>query len=293
MGLCEHYQNQRRGLSFELFPPKTPEAMSTLEATVRRLAKFAPDYFTCTYGAGGSSQAATLDVVRMLRRVAETPVATHLTCVGSTVEDLQAYLDRALEAGARYIVALRGDPPKGTDEFQQVAGGLRYANELVSLIRASYGNRFGIAVAGYPEVHQEATSSEADLLNLKRKVDAGGDVVITQLFYDNDDFYRFRDACEAIGITVPIIPGLLPVTNFKQIERIAKLCKASIPSDFAARMNLSDASDWQFKVGVEHARLQTVDLIAHGVPGLHYYVLNQSNAAEVLLDGLELEGVTA
>ena len=293
MSLSEHYHHRRRGLSFELFPPKSPAAMGALEETVERLVRFEPDYFTCTYGAGGSSQAATLDVVRMVRRIANLPVASHLTCVGSTVEELRAYLEEAFAAGAEYLVALRGDPPKGTTEFRQVAGGLRYANELVELIRREFDDRFGIAVAGYPEVHQEAVNAEADLVNLKRKVDAGADVVITQLFYDNDDFYRFRDACEAIGITVPIVPGLLPVTNFKQIERIAKLCKASIPTAFAERMNQQDSADWQFRVGVEYARAQTVDLISHGVPGLHYYVLNQSNAAEVLLDGLELADAIA
>lgn len=293
MSLSEHYRHRRRGLSFELFPPKSPEAMGALEQTVLRLVRFRPDFFTCTYGAGGSSQAATLDVVRMLRRVADLPVATHLTCVGSTVDELRDYLRQALEAGAEYVVALRGDPPKGTTEFRQVAGGLRYANELVELIRRDFGQRFGIAVAGYPEVHQEAISPDSDLENLKRKVDAGADVVVTQLFYDNQDFYRFRDACEAIGITVPIVPGILPVTNFKQIERIAKLCKASIPTEFADRMTQDTSPDWQFKIGVEHARAQTVDLIANGVPGLHYYVLNQSNAAEVLLDGLELADAVA
>ena len=293
MGLSDHYRNLRRGISFELFPPKNAEGMASLEKTVERLLKFEPDFFTCTYGAGGSSQAATLDVVAMVRRIADVPVATHLTCVGSTVEELKAYLQRASQAGADYIVALRGDPPKGTTEFQQVEGGLRYANELVAMIRENFGDRFGIAVAGYPEVHQEAVSAQADLENLKRKVDAGADVIVTQLFYDNADFYRFRDACDAIGITIPIIPGILPVTNFKQIERIAKLCKASIPKGFAEELNRSESPEWQFKVGVEHARAQTVDLLASGVPGIHYYVLNQSGAAEELLDGLELAGAVA
>lgn len=289
MSLASHYQPGRCGLSFELFPPK-PEAMVDLRDTVERLVDFHPDFFTCTYGAGGSSQAATLDVVQMVREITGAPVASHLTCVGSTVDQLVAYLHEAKRRGADYIVALRGDPPKGTTEFAQVAGGLRYANELVALIRREFGNEFGIAVAGYPEVHQEAISAEIDLENLKRKVDAGADMIVTQLFYDNADYYRFRDDCESAGITIPIVPGILPVTNFKQVQRIAAMCKASIPESFAEAMNQNDSPDWQFKVGVEHARRQTVDLIANDVPGLHYYVLNKSKAAEELLDGLELAG---
>jgi len=292
MSLASHYRPGRCGLSFELFPPK-PEAMADLRETVERLVDFQPDYFTCTYGAGGSSQAATLDVLQMVREVTGAPVASHLTCVGSTVEQLITYLQEAKKRGADYIVALRGDPPKGTTEFAQVAGGLRYANELVELIRAEYADDFGIAVAGYPEVHQEAISGEIDLANLKRKVDAGADVIVTQLFYDNEDFYRFRDACELAGITIPIVPGILPVTNFKQAQRIASMCKAAIPHSFADAMNQNDSPEWQFKVGIEHARRQTVDLIANGVPGLHYYVLNKSKAAEELLDGLELAGAAA
>jgi len=290
MSLSQHYRPGRCGLSFELFPPKTPEAMESLREAVIRLQAFHPDYFTCTYGAGGSSRETTLDVVEMVREATGVPVASHLTCVGSTVDELRDYLRQAKARGASYIVALRGDPPQGTTEFRQVDGGLRYANELVALIRSEFD--FGIAVAGYPEVHQEALDPRTDLLNLKRKVDAGADVIITQLFYDNDDFYRFREACEQLGITVPIVPGILPVTNFKQAQRIASMCKAAIPAAFAELMNQNDSADWQFKVGIEHARRQTIDLIEHGVPGLHYYVLNKSSAAEVLLDGLELAGAS-
>lgn len=286
MSLSQHYQPGRCGLSFELFPPKTPEGFEALFENVRRLNAFNPDYFTCTYGAGGSSQKATLDVVHQVKEITGCPVASHLTCVGSTVDDLRQFLCAAAAKGTNYIVALRGDPPKGTSEFKSVEGGLRYANELVELIRREFD--FGIAVAGYPEVHQEASSAEQDLINLKRKVDAGADVVITQLFYNNDDFYRFRDSCERAGIRIPIVPGILPVTNFAQAQKIASMCKASIPKALADAMSENDSTDWQFKIGVEHARQQTVDLIENNVPGLHYYILNKSNAAEKMLDGLEL-----
>ncbi len=286
MTLLHHYRAGHCGLSFELFPPKNAEGFEALYENVKRLASFGPDYFTCTYGAGGSSRTATLDVVEKVRQMTGCPVASHLTCVGSTVDDLRGYLRDAEKRGTSYIVALRGDPPKGTTEFQGVAGGLRYANELVELVRREFN--FGIAVAGYPEVHQEAPNAAVDLANLKRKVDAGADVIITQLFYDNDDFYRFRDACVGAGIQVPIVPGILPVTNFAQAQKIASMCKAKIPRGLADAMGENGSADWQFKVGVEHARQQTIDLMENHIPGIHYYILNKSNAAQAMLAGLEL-----
>jgi methylenetetrahydrofolate reductase (NADPH) len=286
--LADHYRGNQCAISFELFPPKTEAGMKTLEKNVERLKAFQPSYFTCTYGAGGSTQTRTLDVLQTVRESTGLPIASHLTCVGSTVDQLRDYLAEAKRRGADHIVALRGDPPQGSETFEAVDGGLRYANELVELIRESFPDQFGIAVAGYPEVHQEAPNAQTDLENLKRKVDAGADIVITQLFYDNDDFYRFRDACQAARIQVPIIPGILPVTNFKQAERIAGMCKARIPDQMSAAMNESDDADYQFKVGVDHARVQTIDLIDNGVPGIHYYVLNKSDAAAQMLDGLSL-----
>jgi methylenetetrahydrofolate reductase (NADPH) len=285
MSLGALYDSQNLTISFELFPPKTDAGVTSLMENVRRLQQFRPSYYTCTYGAGGSSQAATLDVIEKVHAATGLPVASHLTCVGSTVEQLCDYLTRAKQRGADYIVALRGDPPKGTTEFQAVAGGLRYANELVHLIRDQFSH-YGIAVAGYPETHQEAVSAEADLENLKRKVNAGADIVITQLFYDNDDFLRFRDACDAAGIRVPVIPGLLPVTNFKQAQRIASMCKSRIPRPLEDAMNATDDELRQFEVGVEHARQQTMELIKRGVAGIHYYVLNRSDAAEKVLAGV-------
>jgi len=289
MKLSHFYRPGRCGLSFELFPPK-PEGFESLYENVQRLTSFRPDFFTCTYGAGGSSQKATMDVVQRVREITGCPVASHLTCVGSTIDDLRSYLGEAARRGVSYIVALRGDPPKGTTEFKSVAGGLKYANELVELIRSEFD--FGILVAGYPEVHQEAPNAEVDMVNLKRKVDSGADVIVTQLFYDNQDFYRFRDACEAAGIVVPIVPGILPVTNFAQAQRIASMCKARIPKDFSDAMNENESTDWQFKIGVEHARQQTIDLLENDVPGLHYYILNKSTAAEAMLEGLELGAVS-
>jgi methylenetetrahydrofolate reductase (NADPH) len=288
MRLSAAYGDGRFGLSFELFPPKTPQGVATLFEHVARLVEFAPSFITCTYGAGGSSQSTTLEVVSRVRREFKLPVATHLTCVGRTVDQLCDYLRQARENDVANVVALRGDPPRGDTAFRPVEGGLRYANELVTLIRGQFPD-FGIAVAGYPETHQEAPSPEADLANLKRKVDAGGDVVITQLFYDNDDFFRFRDRCRASGIRVPIVPGLLPVTNFAQIQRITSLCGARLPARFVSDLQAAgDDADRQFAIGVEFATRQTQDLIDAGVPGIHFYVLNRSEAAAEVLGNVQL-----
>ncbi|TWU07472.1 methylenetetrahydrofolate reductase [NAD(P)H] [Stieleria varia] len=288
MNLSDLFQSGKNVISFELFPPKTDEGMERLLENVQRLNQFQPSFYTCTYGAGGSTQGKTLEVVAKVRELTGLPVASHLTCVGLTTEQLQQYLAEAKAKGADMIVALRGDPPKGSDTFQAVEGGLRYANELVELIQSAFPQQFGILVAGYPEVHQEAVDAQTDLDNLKRKVDAGADVVVTQLFYDNADFYRFRDHCVAAGISIPIVPGILPVTNFKQAQRIASMCKARIPDTMAQAMEQSDDEQYQFQIGVDHARAQTVDLLENGVPGIHYYVLNKSDAAEKLLDGMSL-----
>jgi len=285
MSLASHFATSRCAISFELFPPKTETGLKSLCENVTRLKQFDPAFFTCTYGAGGSTQGATLDVLQKVREITNLPVASHLTCVNSTVADLEAYLSKAKDQGTDYIVALRGDPPQGTDQFQAVDGGFQYANELVELIRAKFD--FGIAVAGYPEVHQEAPDAKTDLENLKRKVDAGADIIITQLFYDNSDYYRFRDNCESAGIKIPIVPGILPVTNFKQAKRIANMCKAAIPSVLTAAMTATDDPAGQFQIGVDHARAQIRDLMDQQVPGIHYYVLNKSDAAAALLDGMQ------
>jgi methylenetetrahydrofolate reductase (NADPH) len=218
-----------------------------------------------------------------VRREFQLPVATHLTCVGRTVEQLREYLQTAQESGVQNVVALRGDPPRGDTVFRPVEGGLRYANELVSLVRGEFPT-LGIAVAGYPETHQEAPSPEADLANLQRKADAGADVIITQLFYNNDDFFRFRERCDALGIRLPIVPGLLPVTNFAQIQRITSLCGAKLPAHFIQRLEAAgDDADAQFAAGVDFATRQTQALIDAGVPGIHFYVLNRSEAAAEVL----------
>ena len=289
MPITDAYTPGRLGLSFELFPPKTPESEAAMWKTVDELMAFEPALVTCTYGAGGSTRSKTLDVIAGVRARHEVPVASHLTCVGSSVDDLRAYLREAHDRGVAAIVALRGDPPRGQQTFTQAVGGLRYAAELVALIRAEFPG-FGILVAGYPETHQEAVSPAADLENLARKCAAGADVVVTQLFYDNADFFRFRDACGRLGVAAPIVPGVMPVTNYAQIRRIASLCKARLPDAFTRAFEAAgDDEAAQFEAGVDYAARQVEELVAEGVPGVHFYVLNKSPATIRVLEHVGLQ----
>ena len=246
-----------------------------------------PAFVTCTYGAGGSTRDKTLDVVQAVKRDFSVPVASHLTCVGASVDQLRQFLQEALQRGVDHIVALRGDPPDGVDAFRPVEGGLRYANELVALIRNEFP-QFGVAVAGYPETHREAASSEADLQNLVRKVRTGADVVLTQLFYDNQSFFTFRDRCRALGIEVPIVPGILPITNLSQIKRITALCGAVLPDALLQQLAARDDADSQYRVGVDFATQQVAELVKGGVPGIHFYVLNKSLATCEVLERVDL-----
>lgn len=289
LNLAGCYGASKPALSFELFPPKSEQGMLSLFQHLEELVRCGPDFITCTYGAGGSTQGRTLDVLaRVKAAYPAIPVASHLTCVGATVDELRDYIRRAAELKVEHIVALRGDPPKDQDGFVPVEGGLRHGNEMVALVRSEFP-ALGVLVAGYPEVHPEAPSAEFDLEMLKQKVDAGADVVITQLFYDNDAFYRFRDRCEAAGIRVPIVPGVLPITRLSQISPDHTMFGAKLPDTLVSRMNrYPDDAEGQFAVGVYAAASQVEDLIEHGVPGVHFYVLNKSRAAAHICRALAL-----
>ncbi len=290
MNFAQIYRANPFVLSFELFPPKSDEGTVALEENLRALFKFKPNFVTCTYGAGGSTRDKTLDTLARVQRIGDGPVASHLTCVNATVDDLRAYLRRAQAQGIQNIVAIRGDAPKGQTSFQATEGGLRYGSDLVKLIRTEFP-KFGIAVGGYPEKHPEAANADEDLNHLKHKVDCGADVVITQLYFDNTDFYRFRDRCVAAGIHVPIVPGIIPATSYEQINRMTTLCGAKLPPKF--RSDLEKAApdpEAQHKVGVAHAIAQCQDLKAKGVPGIHFYVLNKSRATSEVLHALHLPG---
>lgn len=289
MKFADVYGAGKFGLSFELYPPKTESGMTALFEHLHELVQFRPAYITCTYGAGGSTSVRTLEVCKRVRAEHGLPIGAHLTCVGLTIEGVREYLSEAADIGVNYVTALRGDRPKKDGDSAQVESKFKYANELVSFIREEFP-QFGIAVAGYPETHPEAPNRQVDLENLKRKVEAGADVVLTQLFYDNNDFLRFRDRCEAIGIDVPIIPGILPVTNLKQIKRLTSFCGAHLPPRLLERLEVhADNPQGQFDVGVYHATRQVEELMASGgCPGIHLYVLNKSRAAATILRALTL-----
>lgn len=281
--------NRGFGLSIEIFPPKTPKGDESLRKTLGRLAGYQPSFFSCTYGAGGSTSKRTIDWCTEIQTEHGTASTAHFTCVGSSKEELVDWLGAADRAGIRNIMALRGDPPQGETEFKVAEGGLRYANELVTLIKEHYPN-MGIGVAGYPEKHQECPDPDTDLQNLKRKVDCGADAVFTQLFYENTNFLVFRERYHAAGISVPLVPGIMPITEFARIKRITAMCGAVFPEDLASRLEaVQDDAEAQFEIGVEHAIQQCEELIRHDVPGIHFYVLNKPQACERILDGLGMK----
>jgi methylenetetrahydrofolate reductase (NADH) len=289
MRLARLFETQRFVLSIEIFPPKTDAGDKALLRHLETLVQYNPAFISCTYGAGGSTQSRTLqwceDIDVKLRRTA----VAHLTCVGSTRDELVELLNASAARGVHNIMALRGDAPAGQSDFKAVSGGLSFANELVELIR-SEKPEFGIGVAGYPEKHQEAPSIEIDLQNLKRKVDAGADAVFTQLFFANDSFLSFRDRCEKLQINVPIVPGIMPITDYGRIQRITSMCGTLFPQALAERLEkVKDDAEAQFEIGVAHAIKQCEQLRTEGVPGIHFYALNKSDACQRILDALQLE----
>lgn len=262
-------------ISFEMFPPKTDAALEKFDRVVPELVKLRPDFMTVTYGALGSTRDRTLEIAARIKREHRVETASHLTCVGSTREEIDDILGALADSGIENIVALRGDPPGDETEFRPVEGGYARAIDLVRHIREHGG--FGVAVAGYPEKHLEAPDLETDLDFLTEKVAAGADVVVTQLFYDNADYFRFVESCRERGVECPIVPGILPIVSQKQILRITGMCGSRIPDDLAARLEAAsgDAAAEQ-EVGVDQAVRQVTELLEAGVPGIHFYVLNRA-----------------
>lgn len=288
MRLRELFGSSRPVLSIEMFPPKTPAGDVAVKESLQRLLQYSPGFISCTYGAGGSTQERTLWWCEQILSELGCPAMAHFTCVGANREQLEDWLDRAVSAGVQNIMALRGDAPQGQDEFRAVTGGLSYANELVELIRNRHPD-LGIGVAGYPEKHLEAATAEEDLQNLKRKVDCGADAVFTQLFFSNECFLRFRERYDAAGITVPLVPGIMPITDYARIQKITAMCGTAVPADLSERLQaVQDDPDQQFRIGVEFAVTQCQQLINEGVPGIHFYALNRSAACEEILSSLDL-----
>jgi methylenetetrahydrofolate reductase (NADPH) len=263
-------------VSFEFFPPKTTEMERALWSNIERLATLAPAYVSVTYGAGGSTRERTHATVVRIRQQTQLEPAAHLTCVGASREEIDAVAQRYWQAGIRHIVALRGDPPEGTASYVPHPGGYAYAVDLVAGLK--HVADFDISVAAYPETHPEAASAEADLDNLKRKIDAGANRAIAQFFFEADLYFRFLDRGRAAGITQPIIPGILPVTNFAQVQRFARSCGATVPEWMAELFNGLDGDpDTRRLVAASVAAEQCRALHAGGVKQFHFYTLNRAD----------------
>ncbi len=270
--------------SFEFFPPKTPEGEAQLWETLEDLKALEPGFVSVTYGAGGSTRDRTLDLVSRIRERTGIEAMAHLTCGGHTRDELERVLERLAEAKIENVLALRGDPPKGLTAFEQTDGGLRFASELVGLVREK---GFGVGCAGYPEGHVEAPSREEDLRNLKKKVDEGCDFVITQLFFDNAFYFDFVERARHAGINVPIVPGIMPITNYEQIQRFARMCGATMPMRLDLQLQkVKDDTQAVMQLGVAHATVQCMELLNRGVPGIHFYTLNKSPATRMIVSAL-------
>lgn len=262
----------QRTFSFEFFPPQTPEGMDKLRATRRQLAQLKPAFFSCTFGAGGSTRDRTLETVLEIQAEGH-PAAPHLSCIGSTQENVRAVLARYQDAGIRRIVALRGDLPSGMAD----PGAFRYANELVQFIRKETGDWFHIEVAAYPEYHPQAKSPRDDLENFRRKVDAGANSAITQYFYNADAYDQFVDQAQALGVTLPIVPGIMPIANFSKIARFSDACGTEIPRWMRRKFeSFGDDSASVRSFGLDVVTALCERLLANGAPGLHFYTLNQA-----------------
>ncbi len=275
--------------SFEFFPPRTDEGERNLGRALAELSRLDPTFVSVTYGAGGSTteKRKTVDIVAHLKRDYGLEGMAHFTCVGATTDELRAVLDTMRDAGIENVLALRGDPPRGVTEWTATEGGLHYSRELIELIRDEY--EFVIGAACFPEVHVHAADAESDLRYLKEKVDAGARFLITQLFFSNRAYYDFVARAREIGIDVPIIPGIMPITDAGQIKRITGMCGAVIPNRLLRELELrGDQPGSVTELGVAYATLQCADLLANGAPGIHFYTLNRSPATRAILSALRL-----
>ena len=273
--------------SFEFFPPKTPEGETTLRETLATLGDLNPSFVSVTYGAGGTTRARTVEITKWIKQDLGIEAMAHLSCVGESVERLREILDEIGEAGIENVLALRGDPPRGETEWKPHPGGLRYSTELATLIAEDYG--YSIGAACFPEVHPEAKDLASDLRFLKEKVSAGARFLVTQLFFDNELYFDFVREARAVGIDVPIVAGIMPITNFKQITTITGMCGATIPPGVMTELERrADDPDAVLQFGVAYTTQQCADLLRRGAPGIHFYTLNRSPATRAILSSLKL-----
>ena len=274
--------------SFEFFPPKTPEGERALFETVDALRPLGPAYVSVTYGAGGSTRQKTVELVKRLKRESEVEAMAHVTCVGASRDEIAQVLDEVADAGIQNVLALRGDPPRGQATFVPHPEGFAYASDLVAFIRGRPERwRFCVGAAAYPEGHVETRDLVRDLAHLGIKVAAGVDFLVTQLFFDNARYFGFVDRARAAGIGLPIIPGIMPLTNVDQVERFTALCGASIPATLQAAMEVRRTDpDGARELGVAYAALQCADLLRRGAPGIHFYTLNRSPSTRAIVAAL-------
>jgi methylenetetrahydrofolate reductase (NADPH) len=273
--------------SFEFFPPKTDEGERNLRAALEALRPLEPDFASVTYGAGGSTRERTVEITRWIKQDLGIEAMAHLSCVGATREELGDTLDTIAAAGIENVLALRGDPPRGETEWRPHPGGLQYSTELAALIHERQA--FGIGAACFPEIHPDAPDLTHDLRFLKEKVDAGASFLITQLFFDNELYFRFVEEARAVGIGVPILPGIMPITDVGQIKTITGMCGATIPDALLEQLeHRTGDREAVLQLGVSYATLQCAELLARGAPGIHFYTLNRSPATRAILSALKL-----
>jgi methylenetetrahydrofolate reductase (NADPH) len=285
MRISEALATQRPFFSFEFFPPKDDDGARALFATIEALTPLRPAFVSITYGAGGSTRGRTVALAKQIQREIGLTVMAHVTCVGASRAELRELFDDLARSGVQNILALRGDPPKGTAAFVPAEGGFRYATELVAMLRRNYD--FCIGAACYPETHPQAASAPDDLAHLKEKVDAGADFLISQLFFDNDRFAEFNARAKAAGIDVPILPGIMPITNASQAARFTSSIGATIPPKLLRELELRrDDGKAAEDLGVAFATLQAAELLARGAPGVHFYTLNRSPATRAIVSAL-------
>ena len=290
MRIAERLASGGPCVSFEFFPPKTDEAVAQLFTTLKDLAELKPGFVSVTYGAGGTTRQRTLEMVTAIKRETGIEAMAHLTCVGHGRAELREILKRFAAAGVENVLALRGDPPKDQPAFTPAPDGLAHGSELAGFIREE-GFDFCLGGACYPEIHPDSETRDDDLANLKKKVEAGAQFLITQLFFDNAFYFHFVQRARDAGITCPIVPGIMPLTNYEQIDRITRMCGVTIPRKLElAAQKVKHDPDALHQLGVAHATLQCVELLRHGVPGIHFYTLNRSRASRMIVTALEAAG---
>ena len=271
--------------SFEFFPPKTDDGTRSLFETIAHLRILEPAFVSITYGAGGSTRTRTVELAKRIRNDLGLDVLAHVTCVGATKDELRRLFDELAAANIENIMALRGDPPKGETEFVAVAGGFAYASELIAMLSREYS--FCVGGACYPETHPEALDAESDLAHLVEKVRAGAHFLTTQLFFDNESYFAFVERARLAGIGVPLVPGIMPITDYRQIRRFTEMCGAVIPAALRVELDRrADEPDSVSDLGVAFATLQCADLLARGAPGIHFYTLNRSPATRAVCSAL-------